>query len=291
MMTDEGSPATEPLAPAAAPRVVEWLFVLRGIELGAMVLFAIGAQLASSLGVSDAAQSKIDAGYPLFWLAFTAVEIGLLFGLRRAAATARGVLGAVIALAIVSFALSGVEVVPGLRTVVYSGSLASGFLAVSVAVLAAFDVAFWIALERLRGRVDPWLRAAFFAPRLVSLAIFAFFLLEAFAPETFGKVLLEGTVATVVNWLRLAISLAWEIAVLVALRRLATSGWMVATPGDAPPAVGAGRDLVVGGAWLGGGLLVTVVSYGAASGGGRFVVATGAIVYGIVRIVRGLTRS
>ncbi len=53
----------------------------------------------------------------------------------------------------------------------------------------------------------------------------------------------------------------------------------------------ANRDLTVGGAWLVGGLLVTVVSYGLAvssPGGGHFVIATGAMLYGALRLFRGL---
>ncbi len=288
-MTDEGPPANEPAAPRS--RLVRWLVVLRSFELGASALFAIGSQLASSLGASDAVQSQIGAIYPLVWLAFAAMEIGLLFGLRRVAATAKGVLDAALAFAIVSFALAGVESAPSLVSYVHTGSAAPPFFAVSIVVQTAFDVAFWVALERLRGRGEPWLRAAFFAPRLASLALTALFFLEAFAPDTYGRILLDGTVATVVNWLRLALSITWEAVVIVALRRLARSSWEVARSDGAAPAAGAGRDLAVGGAWLGGGLLVTVVSYGAATGGGRFVVATGAIVYGLVRIVRGVTRT
>ena len=53
----------------------------------------------------------------------------------------------------------------------------------------------------------------------------------------------------------------------------------------------ANRDLTVGGAWLLGGLLVTMVSYNMAAsspGGGHYVIATGAILYGLLRLLRGL---
>jgi hypothetical protein len=50
-----------------------------------------------------------------------------------------------------------------------------------------------------------------------------------------------------------------------------------------------GRDFVIGVAWLAAGLVVTVGSYAAAAGGaGRYIVAYGAIVVGVVRIVRSL---
>jgi hypothetical protein len=53
----------------------------------------------------------------------------------------------------------------------------------------------------------------------------------------------------------------------------------------------ANRDLTVGGAWLLGGLLVTFVSYSMAAsspGGGHYVIATGAMLYGLLRLIRGL---
>jgi len=53
----------------------------------------------------------------------------------------------------------------------------------------------------------------------------------------------------------------------------------------------ANRDITVGSAWLLGGLLVTLVTYSLAAsspGGGHFVVATGAMLYGTIRLLRGL---
>jgi hypothetical protein len=53
----------------------------------------------------------------------------------------------------------------------------------------------------------------------------------------------------------------------------------------------ASKDLVVGGLWFLGGIIVTVVTYSAASsGGGTYVVAYGAIIFGAVQFVRGLMR-
>jgi hypothetical protein len=51
------------------------------------------------------------------------------------------------------------------------------------------------------------------------------------------------------------------------------------------------KDLVVGGAWLAGGLLLTMITYSLAAsgpGGGRYFIAYGAILYGVIRIFRGL---
>jgi len=53
----------------------------------------------------------------------------------------------------------------------------------------------------------------------------------------------------------------------------------------------ANRDVTVGGAWLVGGVLVTLGSYSLAAnspGGGTYVIASGAMLYGLLRLVRGL---
>lgn len=53
------------------------------------------------------------------------------------------------------------------------------------------------------------------------------------------------------------------------------------------------RLIMLGTLWLLGGLIVTAASYqlASSSGGGRFVMAYGAVIYGIVQIIRGLMRS
>ena len=53
----------------------------------------------------------------------------------------------------------------------------------------------------------------------------------------------------------------------------------------------ANRDLTVGGAWLLVGLMVTLGSYSMAAsspGGGHYVIASGAMLYGVFRLLRGL---
>ena len=54
---------------------------------------------------------------------------------------------------------------------------------------------------------------------------------------------------------------------------------------------GAGQmDLVVGALFLFGGLVLTVVTFAAASGGGTYVLAWGPMLYGLIRIMKGLAR-
>jgi hypothetical protein len=56
---------------------------------------------------------------------------------------------------------------------------------------------------------------------------------------------------------------------------------------------GGGREMLVGAIWCIGGIVVTVMSYNAAAsspGGGRYVVAYGAIIYGALQFFRGMAR-
>lgn len=48
------------------------------------------------------------------------------------------------------------------------------------------------------------------------------------------------------------------------------------------------KDVVFGLLWTVGGTVVTVVTYAGASGGGRYVVAYGAIIFGAIQFIKGL---
>ena len=50
----------------------------------------------------------------------------------------------------------------------------------------------------------------------------------------------------------------------------------------------ANKDILRGALWCGGGLIVTMVTYSMASGGGSYVVAWGAIIFGAIQLIRGL---
>ena len=53
----------------------------------------------------------------------------------------------------------------------------------------------------------------------------------------------------------------------------------------------AGKEMLIGGVWCGGGLLVSAGTYALArEQGGTYLVAWGAVIYGAVRFVRGLNR-
>ncbi len=49
-------------------------------------------------------------------------------------------------------------------------------------------------------------------------------------------------------------------------------------------------DMVIGGLIAVVGIVITAVTYSAASGGGRYVVAWGAIIFGAIRFFRGLSK-
>jgi len=51
------------------------------------------------------------------------------------------------------------------------------------------------------------------------------------------------------------------------------------------------KDMLWGGLWMFGGIIVTAVTMSAASGGGRYVVAWGAIVFGGIQFFRGIMNS
>jgi hypothetical protein len=48
--------------------------------------------------------------------------------------------------------------------------------------------------------------------------------------------------------------------------------------------------MVYGALWCVGGIIITAVTYGAASGGGRYMVAFGPIIYGAIRFFRGVSQ-
>jgi hypothetical protein len=81
------------------------------------------------------------------------------------------------------------------------------------------------------------------------------------------------------------------------LRAISTlrRGAQVTVAGELVPSLqpAGGNDILIGALWLVGGLAVTAGSFSMAhgAGGGRYVVTTGAIAYGLVRLFRGLAGS
>jgi len=50
----------------------------------------------------------------------------------------------------------------------------------------------------------------------------------------------------------------------------------------------ANKDILFGSLWLAGGTLVTVISMSSASGGGRYIITWGAILFGAIQLIKGL---
>lgn len=48
------------------------------------------------------------------------------------------------------------------------------------------------------------------------------------------------------------------------------------------------KDIIFGALWCIGGIVVTIVTYNAASGGGTYVIAWGAILFGGIQLLKGL---
>lgn len=67
-----------------------------------------------------------------------------------------------------------------------------------------------------------------------------------------------------------------------------STGEHIGTPGEEHSG---SKDMIVGALWCVGGILVTAYSYSAASGGGSYVVAWGAIIFGGIQFFRGAMRN
>jgi hypothetical protein len=106
--------------------------------------------------------------------------------------------------------------------------------------------------------------------------------------ETYRQFLL-GPIGMGLRWVRFGCSIGQQIIVLMILKQLMQGGEAPAAV-KPPSNVSAAREIIIGSVFLLGGLAVTLISYSAASGGGRYVIASGAIAFGLVRLIRGLVR-
>jgi hypothetical protein len=98
-----------------------------------------------------------------------------------------------------------------------------------------------------------------------------------------------GPAGIAIRWVSFGCSIAKQIMVIVILKRLMGGGESPAAV-KPPSTVSAGREILIGSIFLLGGLAVTLISYSSAANGGRYVVASGAIAFGLVRLIRGLVR-
>jgi hypothetical protein len=293
---DLGAPALAARSPEATR-----LLVLYGVRLAWVVVqaFAAHAIATSNEGATRALQATMAIG----WLALAVGEATLLGGYWREVRPhpAARQLGVAVVLAAITAFVAGLETLhtfggpailrfrtEPLRTIWDAFYWARGL---------GLDVALWLALEGLvpgkSFRDARSLRDAFYGFRLAAGALAAIWLLPA---DAYRPLLHSRPFLAVYPWLRVGLQVAWSVPVLVVLRALSKGSY--AEPGAREvrgvaiaPRTGS-HDLVVGGLWLAGGLLVTTVTFALAenAGGGHYVVSVGPIAYGLVRIARGLAR-
>jgi hypothetical protein len=272
------------------------LFLFGCVELGWRVVYFVLLRAVLWNGSGGFHAFHVTAN--LIWLALSVVEVALIAGFRRevGAHPAAGLLGTALALAGVNLVLMATRtlaVVGGLDLLYFPGDLGhilvTGFY---VAVVLAFDIVLWRALESLlEDDVEPALRAGFFVLRLSDAAIGALTMLPF---ETYRSLVLQGDFGPILPWLQLLLRIGWQGLMLVALHRLSKKTILGSgTVTGVETASDVQRDYLVGGLWLGGGLLVTMISLGAATSGGgsgRYVITFGPILYGLARLLRGMSR-
>jgi hypothetical protein len=278
---------------AARSPAASRLFVFHALEL---------AWIAADMLLVDWVLTRAESSYArvfavvdLVWLAFAVAEVALLAGFRRevGAHPAAGPLAVAFGLAVASLGLSLVQALPlagGPELLPVAGDSAVVIrVALNVGVALALDVALWFALARILGpALSPGLGAAFYALRFADAALSA---LPALPSDGLHAMLRSSPLASLYPWAHLGVSVAWQLTMLAALRRVPATAPASGAPAVSP-ASEARRDVLVGALWLGGGVLVTVVSYSLVpEGGGRYVVTLGPIVYGAVRLLRGLARA
>ncbi len=266
------------------------LFVFRAIDLAWFVAYSF--LLTPALMIRASFGLSLLRGAQIVFLVLAATHVALLGGLARevGARPAAGPLRLAIGLAGIRLMLSVLRIVArfgGPNLLHPPGELGYVImLCVFAALYLAMDVALWIAFARLLGSaMTSSLHAAFFALRITDAALSLLGLI-------FEGPLRKAEVAQLEMWVGAGLTVAWSAVVLVALYRLSQRAPSSEASGAPEPASAPDgkTDILVGGLLLGGGLLVTLASYSSASGGGRYVVTTGAIAVGIVRLVRGLTR-
>lgn len=273
------------------------LLALRNGEDGAYVLQTLPAFLPFEVA------RRLELPRPAASVALSLL-LGLLgfallvpFALGRRGTPAHGAVRVAVVLAALGLSFNllwSLELLGSVNLLRSHGAIRTAVGVVSYAVAVGLQLAFWRALVRSGGGRPGW-SVAFHALVAVSLSTW---LLRMFLPFAVYRDLFLGTaLGTALSAVRFVVAVARQLLPILVLREDCVAGRAgpSATDGpDAPtashaPAEARSRDLLVGALWLGGGLAVTVISYSAASGGGRFVVTTGAIVYGAFRVLRGLT--
>jgi hypothetical protein len=281
---------------------VRGLYLVRAAELGWYV-FTTLAWLVIPLLARDLGTSWYSGWFTfsgVVWLGFHVATLAAVvpFSQGRQGTPAEGTARALLVLSAMGLLFSIVQMLPevgGPRLFAFEGKIGSALVIVNQLVWLSAEACLWLSLARSLTLPDEWSRA-FWA--LLAVSAVLSLVNVALSHETYRRLFLGTTLGLVLRWVRFAVHLAMALLPLAALRRLMREGGVsptvAADDSVAPPAVTPpGRDIAFGAMWLGGGLLVTLLSYSAAasgSGGGRYVVTTGAIAYGLVRLIRGFVR-
>jgi hypothetical protein len=234
----------------------------------------------------------------ILWLALAVAELAVAvpFSQGREGTPAESPARALLILLALSLIFSIVQDLPelgGPSLFTYGSNLGRGVDFLQLGLFTAVEICLWLALMRSLAQPPNW-NVAFYT--LLSLRAGVWLLHLVMAQDAYLQLVKQPLAGFFLRWGRLAVGVTLQLLPLGLLRRLLAGGAAVsAAPATTAANVKAapGRDIAVGAAWLGGGLLVTIISYSAAAsstGGGRYVVATGAIAYGLARLVRGFVR-
>jgi hypothetical protein len=290
-----------PAIAVASPRagLLRAILVLRSIELAFMLasrvaILAISASSTSLFAIYDRVTSITWALLSISGLALIAM-LARNLGSHPAAKTAWWAVGlATLDTAVSLFFTLESLVGSSLLSAVFD---ALGHAAVTGPMMAlgiAFDVLFWLLLVRLgQGALTASWSIVYAALRGSALLL----ALPSLLPHaTYRALFIDSPFGTALNWSRFAFAFAHGLTVILALSRVArvqpgAAGEALTLPTQAKASPQ--RDMIVGGLWLAGGLIVTLASYSLASsgGGGKYLITTGAIAYGLARLVRGLIKS
>ncbi|HZS35347.1 MAG TPA: hypothetical protein VFF06_00895 [Polyangia bacterium] len=272
--------------------LVLYVVVLAHVVIGKLVMTA---------GPSSMAWINLSEGIGVAESIAAVVALGWLFRARRGAAGAE-MLQAALVLAVLQLVL---DLVLAWRLHVAQASDSSLWLeaVLPTCVAHAADLFLWLALLPIADEVRAprgGLSGPFFALLGIRFALWmtrSLFSLQLFVALGDAQ---ARTYLQAMSYLSLALSVALNGLMVLLLARIvaraSTGDWVAAgAPAEAQALDGGGRgmgrDLTVGAIWLGVGVAVTAASFAAsAGGGGRFIVAYGAIIVGLARIVRGLTR-
>jgi hypothetical protein len=268
---------------------VRALFMVRAISLGwyllSMLVFAL------PMGERWELWFQVTS---IVWLILGAAELAAAvpFSQGRQGTRAETPARALLIVLAIAFILSVIQELPvlGARQMALNNSLERSLGMVHTALFVTGDVCLWLSLTRSLSNPPPW-NLAFYG--LLSLSAGFALLHQVLPPEQFLNLYREPLSGALLRYGRPAVGVTLQILPLLLLARLMMGGVAPSADVAAPQLKGSpARDIAIGAIWLGAGLLVTLVSYSAAASesGGRYVVATGAIVYGLSRLVRGFVK-